>query len=97
MKFTLEAWAYQTVAGKLYVFGVNSTASGYNAALLDTTRWGWANGATTNDTVGATATLNVWVHYAMSFDGTTVRVFRNGEQVGSKATTSPLAVLKKSW
>lgn len=94
--FTLEAWAYQTVAGKPYVFGINSKASGYNAALLGTTSWGWANGTTTNYTVGATATLNVWVHYAMSFDGATVRVFRNGEQVGSKATASPGVALSAS-
>lgn len=35
-------------------------------------------------------TLNAWVHVALTYDGTTLRLFRNGVQVGSDGTAGSL-------
>ena len=39
---------------------------------------------------GASLPLNTWTHLAATYDGTTLRLYVNGGQVGSRAVASPL-------
>ena len=38
----------------------------------------------------ASLPLNTWTHLAVTYDGTTLRLYVNGSQVGSRAVASPL-------
>ena len=38
----------------------------------------------------ASLPLNTWTHLAATYDGTTLRLYVNGVQVGSRAVASPL-------
>jgi hypothetical protein len=95
---TLEGWArpsangtprWRTMAIKengsdlsyaLYAYGASGRPSGH--MFTSSERWARA--------VNAPA-LNAWVHLATTYDGTTIRFYVNGTQVGTQAQTGPLA------
>jgi PKD repeat protein len=87
---TLEAWVYPTAGGKwqdviyksndlYYIEG--SSPSGRPAA----------GGTFGSDVLGSAGLpLNTWSHIAATYDRTTLRLYVNGTQVGSKAQTNPI-------
>ncbi len=97
---TLEAWvkpvatgtAWRTVAFKhrtgnmVYVLYGNRNTGVPNAEVT--------TGTTSVKAVNGTAGLpaNVWSHLAGTYDGTTLRLYVNGTQVGSLATTGAIAL-----
>jgi hypothetical protein len=98
---TLEAWVKPAVLGTawkttlfkhrnsnatnmVYVLYANRNTSVPNGEITVGTSVKAANGTTQ-------LPLNVWSHLATTYDGTTLRLYVNGTQVGSLATTGPIA------
>lgn len=78
--FTIECWVWpRAVASGGYVIGMNTLAAGANtliAAMISFTAVGTTVSYTTPFTVGE------WQHFALSYTGSSLRVFRNGVQTG---------------
>ena len=96
--WTLAAWIYPTLArttGNVasspiagvsatpgYTMGYGSTA----AFVADTRIWaGFYSGSWRIATDPNPVTLNAWLHYGATWDGTTVRLYRNGAEVATHA------------
>ena len=97
--FTVECWMYPVtqlngtgiicanytggqpipyaIVGTTSLTGSNNTGSNLAAGWYDGSNWQMAIQTTTN------LTLNTWSHIALSYDGTTARLFLNGTQLGS--------------
>jgi len=94
--FTIEFWIYlQAYPGASVAATVISTYGGGGGAdgwRIETSpnspanaiRW-VSNGSDT--ACNSTIELNTWIHYAFTYNGTTIKVFKNGV-AGSTATTS---------
>lgn len=90
---TVEGWVYRTatgtnmaVASKLVHAG---DREGYSLEILDDDRLWFGIGNNWSDWSGAASTTeleaNVWYHLAGIYDGSTIRVYVNGVEVGSQA------------
>jgi Concanavalin A-like lectin/glucanases superfamily/Domain of unknown function (DUF1929)/Bacterial Ig domain/IPT/TIG domain/Kelch motif len=102
---TLEAWVNPSALGTAWRTAIMKEATGGLAYGLygnsDTTRpSGHVFVGSEQDTRGTTAlALNSWTHLAMTFNGTTLRIFVNGIEASNKAisgtvrvTTGPLRI-----
>ncbi len=92
---TVEGWAYPTAGGDwrtlalkeisgqlswaLYPFGENGIPGGHANTGADL----WASGT-------GSPPVNTWTHFATTYDGTTIRLYINGVQVGTRAQTGTL-------
>lgn len=97
--FTLEMWVYRTgsVGPGIYLFTVSAgnddwNASGnsiqiiINSSAAIVVAWRISPTAPTTITSGTTSPLNTWQHVAVSYDGTTFRLFLDGVAAGSSST-----------
>lgn len=73
-----DVWALESYKGKLYA----ALGSSLNS---DASIWSWGNnGFVQSSTVGQNTS---WHHIAASYDGTTMKLYIDGTQVGSQAAT----------
>jgi hypothetical protein len=97
---TLEAWVnpvktsdYRTVIFKENRAAGHQTYSLYGSEGTSKASAEVAIGATyTSQPSTSAIAANTWTHIAATYDGTTLRVFRNGVQVGSKSLPGSLVV-----
>jgi len=97
--YTFELWARPTTIDGVYQFLISQeeTVSGKRGGTgiwLSKTGLGferWSDGVSTTITYAAGLPVGVWSQVVASYDGSTMRLFVNGVQVGSRATTSPLS------
>jgi hypothetical protein len=89
--YTLEFWFYPTYnySGQ-YIFAQNGGGA-FGLNWTGTVMKVDKNGVGVQITGTTTMGLNQWHHYAMTYDGTTTRVFANGTLDGSISSTGGLA------
>ena len=89
--YTLEFWFYPTYnySGQ-YIFAQNGGGA-FGLNWTGTVMKVDKNGVGIQITGTTTMGLNQWHHYAMTYDGTTTRVFANGTLDGSVSSTGGLA------
>jgi len=96
---TIEFWAYvltSSWAGEnntIFEYGDQSTANagyGLDFGGQNATMDPYTNGSCDNDNQasGLTEAMDQWVHYAMTYDGTNVRLYVNGVAHSTKACTT---------
>jgi hypothetical protein len=86
--FTIEWFQYQTATGSFpRVFSIGTYSSASIAVSIEGgSFYLWVGGSFV---LSASITfLNQWVHFAICRSGTSLRVFRNGTQIGSTVTNS---------
>jgi len=88
--FTIEAWVYLITTSGFTLFSASNTANvdGSNLYLNISSSTVYLGDAVINN-ISFSASLipiNSWNHIAVTFDGTTYRVFVNGASVGSSTT-----------
>jgi hypothetical protein len=94
---TVEGWVNpSTLSGSWRAMAVKETASGLAWALYPAGDGGFPSGhAFTASEQWARGTavlpLNTWSHVATTYDGTTIRAYVDGVQVGTKAQSGALA------
>jgi len=96
--FTLHAWVYKTATKDARIIYKNNAgnighpvfglASGSDNAIRCRLR---ASDGTGVDYSAGSISLNTWTHVACTYDGSNVRVYKDGVQVGSTSKTGTLA------
>jgi hypothetical protein len=93
---TLEAWVYPTAVSATWRDVVYKATDNYYLEATTTQGVGFPAAAGTfggNDVQAygtATLALNTWSHLAATYDGSTLRLYLNGTQVGSLAQTGAM-------
>jgi hypothetical protein len=93
--FTVEWWQRLAsgAASNMRVFGVDTWPNEKLAVSLegsDTSRnfYLWLAGSSLTTVESSQNYLNTWIHFAISRSGSSIRVFKNGTQIGSTITNS---------
>jgi len=86
--FTIEWFQYQTSAGSFpRVFSIGTYSSASIAVSIEGgSFYLWVGGSFVLS--ASISFLNQWVHFAICRSGTSLRVFRNGTQIGTTVTNS---------
>jgi hypothetical protein len=97
--YTFELWVRPSTIDSIYRFLISQeeTVAGeregtgvwLSQAGLGFERWSGGVNSSITDSAGLPA--NTWSYVVASYDGSTMRLFVNGVQIGSKATSAPLA------
>lgn len=89
--FTIESWVYRDAApsgGIEPIISGNTTTDSGNDTFsfhISTSRYFEFGNGTTYTTSNTIFPLNQWVHLAVSYDGTTLKMFQDGSEVASAA------------
>ena len=92
--FTLEFWAITTSyagsggSGMTWIGGGNDNGSWFFIADSATVVSWYFGGSTIATATGLTNSTTDWIHWAVCRSGSSLRIFKNGTQVGSTATSS---------
>lgn len=87
--FTIEGYVYpvDTPPGPIanvYFLGINTTAAGNNTLVVGPKDW--ARNGGTGTALSTVFPDNTWTHFAITYDGTTFRLFNGGTVIFSSAT-----------
>ena len=87
--FTIEGWFYKTNTGQQDAFGLYETANNRRSYLLtvgDSSTifyYNYTGSSGTDVTADATLPLNKWAHVAITRDGTTLKIYVDGNLSGT--------------
>jgi hypothetical protein len=96
--YTLELWVRPKTIDDTYRFLVSreeTTSAGRQGTGVWLSSGGlgferWTNGVSSTVDYAAGLPVGVWSYVTATYDGTTMRLYVNGSQVGSRETSSPL-------
>ncbi len=98
-RYTFELWVRPSTIDSTYRFLISQeetvaskregTGVWLSEAGLGFERW--SGGVNSSITYSAGLPANTWSYVVASYDGATMRLFVNGVQIGSRATTAPLS------
>lgn len=91
---TVMAWVYPTALSSYRTIVLKEVSGGAGYFLYSNgtqaTGGGGFNGGTYREVAGGAAIpLNTWTHLAMTYDGSNLRMYRNGTLVATVASTGP--------
>jgi hypothetical protein len=95
---TLEAWVRPTLTGNIRPVIYKERSVGASYALFSANSNSGRPAGSIRTSLDRTVTApsaipsSTWTHLALTYDGTTVRLFVNGVQVSSTAASGPIAV-----
>jgi hypothetical protein len=93
---SMEAWVYPTSVSGYRTIVMKEKPGLYNWALYGSTTSGVPNGRVVTsadlDVKNPTKlTLNTWTHVAVTYDGSTLRMYIGGQQTVTRPVTGPLS------
>ncbi len=91
--FTVELWYYPTSFGTYNYLISKGADSVYREWALGCTassvNWYIKAGGDVNYVASATVSLNTWTHIAVSCDGSTVSIYKDGTRIGTTSFSTP--------